>query len=552
MLNRLTIKNFVIVKNLDLSIHQGFTVLTGETGAGKSILLDALGLLLGNRADSNVVAQHADKADLSAEFISNRNIDLWLSERELNGENHQILTRRIIDAQGKSRAFINGIAVTIMQLRELGEQLVHIHGQHAHQQLLKPAAQRNLLDAHAQLNEQRNEVQSAFQTWQNTKNHLDTAVSNAEQLNDQLSTLSWKLDGVNELSPQEGEWEILSAEHIRLSHAATLIQGSASAVDELNEKDDAISNLIQTQINHLSSLSLIDEQLKEPIELLDHALINLQEAAHFLNNYVQRNDSSDTSFTQLDERISLWMEQTRKLRTTPENLHNHWLELQNEMQSLQENFDVEQLRGQEQQHFKTFKNLAEILSKARTNAANQLSQDVTERMQKLNMIDGQFHININEAEPSAHGIDQIGFLVAGHSGVSLQPLNKVASGGELARISLAISVITSLANPTPTLIFDEVDSGIGGAVAEVVGELLAQLGQTRQVLCVTHLAQVAAKAHQHWCISKNSKNNEIQSSIQILPPDERIDEVARMLGGIEITQVTRNHANELLAQKPVF
>lgn len=552
MLNRLTIKNFVIVKNLDLSIHQGFTVLTGETGAGKSILLDALGLLLGNRADSNVVAQHADKADLSAEFISNKNIDFWLSERELNGENHQILTRRIIDAQGKSRAFINGVAVTIMQLRELGEQLVHIHGQHAHQQLLKPAAQRNLLDAHAQLNEQRNEVQSAFQTWQNTKNHLDTAVSNAEQLNDQLSTLSWKLDGVNELSPQEGEWEILSAEHIRLSHAATLIQGSASAVDELNEKDDAISNLIQTQINHLSSLSLIDEQLNEPIELLDHALINLQEAAHFLNNYVQRNDSSDTSFTQLDERISLWMEQTRKLRTTPENLHNHWLELQNEMQSLQENFDVEQLRGQEQQHFKTFKNLAEILSKARTNAANQLSQDVTERMQKLNMIDGQFHININEAEPSAHGIDQIEFLVAGHSGVSLQPLNKVASGGELARISLAISVITSLANPTPTLIFDEVDSGIGGAVAEVVGELLAQLGQTRQVLCVTHLAQVAAKAHQHWCISKNSKNNETQSSIQILPPDERIDEVARMLGGIEITQVTRDHANELLAQKPVF
>lgn len=548
MLNRLTIKNFVIVKSLDLTICQGFTVLTGETGAGKSILLDALGLLLGNRADSNAIAQHAEKADLSAEFSSNKIIDTWLSESDLNGDSDQILIRRIIDKQGKSRAFINGIAVTMTQLKELGEQLVHIHGQHAHQQLLKSAAQRSLLDAHAQLNEQRNQVHLAFHTWQNTKSNLDAAMNDAEQLNDRLNTLLWQLDGLKELAPQAGEWEVLSTEHMRLSHAATLVQGSANAAEELHEKDHAISSLIQTQINHLSSLSQIDEQLNEPIELLDGALINLQEAAHFLNNYAQRNDSNDSSLAQLDDRISMWMEQSRKLRTTPENLHAHWVELQNEIQSLQEGLDVEQLKEQEKQHFNTFKKLATLLSKARANAANQLSQQVTESMQKLNMIGGQFHISINETLPSSYGIDQIEFLVAGHSGVTLQALSKVASGGELARISLAISVITSLANPIPTLIFDEVDSGIGGSVAEVVGNLLAQLGQSRQVLCVTHLAQVAAKAHQHWCISKNSKDNETQSNIQILSANERIDEVARMLGGIEITQASRNHAKEMLGQ----
>ena len=546
MLNRLNLKNFIIVDHLELEVNSGFTVLTGETGAGKSILLDALGLVLGDRADSGVVAQGADKADISAEFSSNAHLDAWLNEMDLGSDDEYILVRRVIDAQGKSRAFINGISATVAQLKELGEQLVHIHGQHAHQQLLKSASQRDLLDNHAQLSNERNAVQAAYVQWQMIKQNIETAERDAAHLAVRLDTLSWQLEGLNDLAPQADEWESISFEHTRLSHATALIQGSAQAAYALTEDDDALATTIATQIQNLLPLAHLDERLNAPIELLDTALIHIQEASHQLNNYAQRADLSESQYEQLDQRITEWHEQARKLRITPEMLHTHWLSLQQEQQSLQAGTNIEQLRLNEKIAFDHYTDVAKILSKARTLAAKKLSAQVTSSMQTLNMTGGQFNIQINELAASVYGVDQVEFLVAGHAGVTPQPLNKVASGGELARISLALSVITSAANPVPTLIFDEVDSGIGGAVAEVVGELLAKLGLDRQVLCVTHLPQVAAQGQHHWQVSKQTIAGKTLSNIEALKGTERIDEIARMLGGVDITDTTRAHAQEML------
>lgn len=546
MLTRLSLKNFVIVKSLELDVSVGFTVLTGETGAGKSILLDALGLLLGDRADAGVVAQGADKADISAEFMSSASIKAWLDAADLDSDEETILVRRVIDAQGKSRAFINGIAATVTQLKELGEQLVHIHGQHAHQQLLKAASQRDLLDDHAQLSNERNAVQMAFKQWQAIKQTIEAAERDATHISEKLETLEWQLEGLDNLAPQAGEWEDISLEHTRLSHATTLIQGSAQAAYALVEDDNAIANQLAEQIQTLMPLAHLDERLNASIEMLDTAMIHAQEAARQLNNYAQRADLSESQFEQLDQRVGEWVEQARKLRSTPEDLHTHWIALQNEQSALQSSFDIEQLRQDEQKAHVAYNSAATILSKARTAAAKKLSQQVTESMQMLNMTGGQFQIQISTAAPAASGIDAIEFLVAGHAGVAPQALNKVASGGELARISLALSVITSAANPVPTLIFDEVDSGIGGAVAQVVGKLLAQLGTERQVLCVTHLAQVAAQGSNHWRVSKQTVAAQTHSHIDILNTDERVDEIARMLGGIDITDTTRAHAVEML------
>ncbi|MGL4766856.1 MAG: DNA repair protein RecN [Formosimonas sp.] len=546
MLNRLNLKNFVIVDQLNLDVRSGFTVLTGETGAGKSILLDALGLLLGERADANLVAQGADKADISAEFLSNAALDAWLNEADLSSDDDYILVRRVIDAQGKSRAFINGVSATLAQLKELGEQLVHIHGQHAHQQLLKTASQRDLLDNHAQLHAERQAVQQAFVQWQASHKAVQAAQQDAAQLADKLDTLQWQLEGLNEIAPQANEWDEISLEHTRLSHATALIQGSAQAAYALLEDDEAVANSIANHMQMLAPLAHLDERLNAPIELLDTALIHLQEAARQLNNYAQRADLSESQFEQLDERIRLWHEHARKLRVAPEDLHEHWLKLQAEQTALNASADIEQLLAHERAMQAQFQTVAHTLSDQRQAAAAQLSQQVTASMQTLNMTGGQFAIQINPAAASAHGVDAVEFLVAGHAGVAPQPLAKVASGGELARISLALSVITSAANPVPTLIFDEVDSGIGGAVAQVVGGLLAQIGQTRQVLCVTHLPQVAAQGQQHWQVSKSTHAGKTTSNINVLSSDERVTEIARMLGGVDITDTTRAHAQEML------
>ncbi|TDR30592.1 DNA repair protein RecN [Hydromonas duriensis] len=547
MLTRLSLRNFVIVKSLDLDIESGFTVLTGETGAGKSILLDAIGLLLGDRAEANMVAQGADKADVQAEFMSSPTLMAWLEEAELSGDDDLILIRRTIDAQGKSRAFINGISATLAQLRDLGEQLVHIHGQHAHQQLLKNSAQRDLLDEHAQLSDLRDMVYAAFQQWQQAKKQKEAAETDAAELSDKLETLTWQLDGLNALAPQRDEWESLLVEHTRLSHASTLIQGSAAVAHHLIEQDHSVSDQLREQLQSLLSLVRLDERLGEAAEMLDVALINVQEAAQQLNHYAQRADMDESMWAKMDARIGDWYEQARKFRVAPEDLHDHWMQLQAQFQNLQLGLDLEALIAREQVTADEYHKAALALRKARTAASKKLAKEVTASMQALNMTGGQFDIELVEATPAAHGMDNIEFKVAGHAGVKLQALNKVASGGELARISLALSVITSAANPVPTLIFDEVDSGIGGAVAEVVGQLLARLGQARQVLCVTHLPQVAAQGQQHWQVVKQTHDNVTTSHIHVLTSEERIEEIARMLGGVNVSDTTRAHAQEMLS-----
>ena len=547
MLIRLSLRHFVIVKSLDLDIESGFTVLTGETGAGKSILLDAIGLLLGERADASLVAQGADKTDISAEFEVADEVAAWLSEQELNADEADlVLIRRTIDTQGKSRAFINGVAVTLTQLRELGERLVHIHGQHAHQLLLKPTSQRDLLDNHAQLGEQRTAVREAYQHWQSAQKLRTQAEQDVAHIGERLDALQWQLDGLNTLAPQADEWDTLSAEHSRLAHATTLIQGSSAAAHALIEDDRALTDQVREQMNAVSSLARLDERLNE---LLDSALIQLQEAGHSLNHYTQRADLDESRWDEIDRRMSAWHEQARKLRIEPEQLHAHWQELQSQLAQLQHGMDLDALQQAEQKAYAVFEQNALKLRQARQKAAKQLAKAVTASMQTLNMTGGQFDIAITEAAPSAQGMDAIEFQVAGHAGVALQALHKVASGGELARISLALSVITSAANPVPTLIFDEVDSGIGGAVAEVVGRLLAQIGHNRQVLCVTHLPQVAAQGTHHWRVSKTTVNGATYSTIEVLDDAQRIDEIARMLGGVTITAATREHAQEMLANR---
>lgn len=550
MLIRLSLRHFVIVKSLDLDIESGFTVLTGETGAGKSILLDAIGLLLGERADASLVAQGADKTDISAEFDLSDEVCTWLKQQELNADDMDIvLIRRTIDTQGKSRAFINGVAVTLTQLRELGERLVHIHGQHAHQLLLKPASQRDLLDNHAQLGEQRAAVREAYQHWQSAQKLRMQAEQDVAHVGERIDALQWQLDGLNTLAPQVDEWETLAAEHSRLAHATTLIQGSSAAAHALIEDDRALTDQVREQMNAVTSLARLDERLNEVVELLDSALIQLQEAGHSLNHYTQRADLDESRWDEIDRRMSAWHEQTRKLHVEPEQLHAHWQELQSQLAQLQHGMDLDALKLAEQKAYGVFEQNALKLRQARQKAAKQLAKVVTASMQTLNMTGGQFDIAITDASPSAQGMDAIEFQVAGHAGVPLQALHKVASGGELARISLALSVITSAANPVPTLIFDEVDSGIGGAVAEVVGRLLAQIGQNRQVLCVTHLPQVAAQGAHHWRVSKTTSNGVTHSTIDVLDEVQRIDEIARMLGGVTITMATREHAQEMLSNR---
>ena len=550
MLVRLSLRHFVIVKALDLDIESGFTVLTGETGAGKSILLDAIGLLLGERADASWVAQGADKADITAEFRISTEVAAWLDEQELSGDDADtLLIRRTIDTQGKSRAFINGVSVTLTQLRDLGEQLVHIHGQHTHQLLLKPASQRDLLDNHAQLGELRAAVRAAYQHWQNAQKARVQAEQDSAHMSERIDALNWQLDGLNTLAPQADEWETLSAEHSRLAHASTLIQGSSAAAHALVEDDRALADQVREQMNTVSALARLDERLNETVELLDSALIQIQEAGHALNHYSQRADLDESRWDEIDRRMSAWHEQARKLRVEPEDLHAHWHDLQGQLAQLQHGMDLDALQLAEQNAYAAFEQHALKLRQARQKAAKQLAKAVTASMQTLNMTGGRFDIVITDAAPSAFGMDAIEFQVAGHAGVALQALHKVASGGELARISLALSVITSAANPVPTLIFDEVDSGIGGAVAEVVGRLLAQIGQSRQVLCVTHLPQVAAQGTHHWRVSKTTANGATHSTIDVLDATQRIDEIARMLGGVTITSATREHAQEMLSTR---
>jgi DNA repair protein RecN (Recombination protein N) len=549
MLRHLSIRDFVIVATLDIDFDPGFTVFSGETGAGKSILIDALALTLGARGDASVVRTGQARADITAEFGTHPQVTRWLDEHALSQDSDSVMLRRVIDSGGRSRAFINGTPATLAQLREVGEMLVDIHGQHAHQLLMRPDAQRELFDTHAQLLDTAGAVNRAWRAMRDAQQAVETAQSRDRELQLERERLAWQLSEFDKLAPQPGEWEEVSAEHHRLSHSASLIDGVQGSLGALSESDEAMISQLGAIISKVRGLADIDPALNDVLASLEPAEIQLQEASYSLSHYAQRLELDPDRLAQVERRMDQLHSTARKFRLQPETLPEEHDARRQQLADLDAAADLDALNAAAEKAKTEYLAQAKVLSKARAKAAKHLSNAVTAGMQELSMAGGSFDVALVPlAEGGANGLEQIEFRVAGHAGVALRPLAKVASGGELARISLALAVIASTASPTPTLIFDEVDTGIGGGVAEVVGRLLHQLGRDRQVLCVTHLPQVAARGDQHFQVAKSPDDaGGTVSTVTPLDKSRRVEEVARMLGGLEITATTRKHAKEMLA-----
>lgn len=547
MLRTLAIRDFVIVDAIELEFSNGFTVFTGETGAGKSILIDALALALGGRGDASMVREGATKADISAEFSVNEKTALWLSENDFSEPDSGLLLRRVIDNAGRSKAYINGISATATQLRELGDLLVDIHGQHAHQSLLKTDAQRALLDMQGGLQPAAQEVAALFRQWRQLSKQREEFANNTKNILLEKERLEWQVGELEKLQIKPGEWEAITHEHSRLAHAASLLEGAQEAADVISEAEHPILSQLSALQQKLIKLQSFDAALKPVTDALDSARINLQESAYALNDYLGRVELDPARLREVETRVDIIHTTARRFHVAPEVLHQEYTNLSAQLQQLSGVSDIDELRVQEDAAQKAYMTVAQKLSIARAKNAKDLGSAVSIAMQDLSMTGGAFVIALHPCEAASSGLEQVEFLVAGHAGVQAKPLAKVASGGELARISLAISVITSCATATPTLIFDEVDSGIGGGVAEVVGRLLKRLGHDRQVLCVTHLPQVASQANYHFQVSKTQFADKTVSHIDGLDNKQRVEEIARMLGGIEITPTTRKHARELLA-----
>ncbi|KVN14245.1 MULTISPECIES: DNA repair protein RecN [unclassified Burkholderia] len=547
MLRHLSIRDFVIVAALDLEFDSGFTVFSGETGAGKSILIDALALALGERADASVVRTGSSRADISAEFTPHDRVARWLDEHAFDADD-TVMLRRVIDASGRSRAFINGTSATLAQLREVGEMLVDIHGQHAHQLLMRADAQRELFDTHAGLAADAAAVARGHRAWRDATHAIEAAQAHERERQLEREKLAWQLAELDKLAPQPGEWDEIGAEHRRLTHSANLIDGVQGALGAISESDDAMLTQLGAIVSKLRSLAEYDPALNDALASLEPAEIQLQEASYSLSHYAQRLDLDPDRLAQVETRLDALHSTARKFRLPPETLHDEHEARRAQLAELDAAADLSALQAIADHARQAYLADARKLSKARAQAAKALGAAVTTGMQELSMAGGSFEVALVPlADGGAHGLEQIEFRVAGHAGVLLRPLAKVASGGELARISLALAVIASAASPTPTLIFDEVDTGIGGGVAEVVGRLLHQLGQMRQVLCVTHLPQVAARGDHHFQVAKG-EDGEGGTVSTVVPLDRasRIEEVARMLGGLEITATTRKHAKEML------
>ena len=554
MLVALAIRDLVVIDRLDLRLDQGLTVLTGETGAGKSILLDSLGLAVGanvqGKGSRASVRVGANQGSATAIFEPEKTHAAWalLADQAMK-TGAEIVLRRTLAGDGRSRAFINGSVATLTQLREAGDQLVDIHGQHAHQLLLKSGAQRELLDRHAGLLPLASDVAQAYKTLSDSRRRLAQAENAGQDIERERERLEWQLEELTELSPQEGEWTLIQSEHARLANGAKLIGGCQEAIQILSEADNSLESSLSKVCGNISALAEHDVALQDVSESLVSAHIQLDEAIHGLNRYLQKIDLDPARLEQVEERMQALHGAAKKYRADVDALPQLLLETADRLDALTASQNIEALREKVKQEEAAYLELAKQLSEKRKKAAIDLGNQVTNAMQDLSMAGGRLEIALNPLqEGGSHGLEQVEFLVAGHAGSTPRSLAKVASGGELARISLAISVITSKASFTPTLIFDEVDAGIGGAVAETVGKLLHQLGQSHQILCVTHLPQVAAQGNHHLKVSKSQAGDKTVSQVQALGRSERVEEIARMLGGATITDTTRRHARELLEQ----
>jgi len=552
MLLNLRLRDFVIVDELGIDFSAGFTTLTGETGAGKSILLDALALATGGRADSTVVREGCSRADIVASFRANGPTEAWLAERSLEGDPGIVMLRRVIEADGRSRALINGHPATATLLRELGDRLVEVHGQHASQTLLRPEGQRALLDAFAGCDAEARELADAWTRWRQVSRELELAQSGHRELEQERERLEWEAAELERLRPIPGEWGSLGDEQKRLAHAASLLEGASGAAEVLSGSDESVARSLAQLLTRLRPLASIDTRLAEATELLDSASIQIGEAASALSGYAQRVDLDPERLAIAEQRIGALFDLARRLRLAPDALPGRLDDVRARLAQIDEARDVEGLRRRESEAADRYAQRAQKLSVLRKQAAARLASAVGERLAELGMSGGRLDIVFEAGTPGAGGSDRIDFRVAAHPGAATRPLARVASGGELSRISLAISVLAAQANPVGTLIFDEADAGVGGAVADAIGRLMRALGADRQVLCVTHLAQVAARAHHHLRVSKEGIRREgaqdsTVSRVETLEADSRTEEIARMLGGARISATTRRHASELLS-----
>ena len=549
MLKYLSIRDFVIVESLELDFAAGFTALTGETGAGKSILIDALSLALGERGDAVMVRNGCERAEISAEFDISKlpQVEAWLAEQGLEGDAGVCLMRRVLDANGRSRGFVNGSTATQQQMRAVGEYLLDIHGQHAHQSLLRADAQRDILDGHANLMRDAGAVALLFRDWQTLRQRRMQLEQNAASVLAERELLLFQRRELENLKFSVADWTELQAEYARLSHAASLLETAQFGVEVLSEADTSCLAQLNALAARVRAAVEFDAGLKETLAMLESAQNDLQESVYALRHYQQDLDADPQQLREQEQRMAAIVEASRKYRVSPEALP---LALQGIVARLDElggDADMAELEKQDKAAHELYLAAARKLGAARKQAAEKLSQEITLAMQTLAMQGGSFAVVLTPlAEGNAHGLETVEFQVAANPGAPLRGLAKVASGGELSRISLAIQVAASQAATVPTLIFDEVDSGIGGRVAEIVGGLLKQLGTRYQVMCVTHLPQVAAMADAQWQVSKAAADGVTLSHIRVLKPAERVEEIARMLGGVKITETTRKHAAEML------
>ncbi len=543
-LKRIALRDFVIVRELELDLSGGFSVLTGETGAGKSILIDALQLALGSRAESGVVREGAARADISAEFDTPASLSPWLEEAGFDTAD-TLLLRRTVDNQGKSRAWVNGSPATAAQLRELGEQLVDIHGQHAWQSLTRPDSVRELLDGYAGASTA--VLGQLWQQWRLAQRALADARSAQDTLQRERERLAWQIGEVDKLAPGNDEWDELNTSHTRLAHAQSLIEAAQGAVDLLDGDDGGALKGLAQSLALLQAQERVAPEFAGMAEVIASSLAQAEDALHSLHAWQRKADLDPQRLAELDERLSSWVSLARRYKRTPPELPGLLAGWKQELAQLDAAADLGALEAAEQKAAAAYMTEARALSRQRAKAAPLLAKAITQAMQGLGMQGGQFEVALEKvSQPAQSGLEDVAFLVAGHAGSTPRPVGKVASGGELSRIALAIAVTTSQLGTAHTLIFDEVDSGVGGAVAETVGRLMKQLGRDRQVMAVTHLPQVAACADHHLVVAKQSDAAGTASTVTAVHGEQRVAEVARMLGGERLSGTTLAHAKEML------
>lgn len=546
MLRRLSLRDFVIVSALDVDFEPGFTVLTGETGAGKSILIDALQLALGSRAESGVVREGAVRADISAEFDTPISLSAWLDEAGFEGGD-TLLLRRVVDVQGKSRAWVNGAPATAAQLRQAADHLLDIHGQHAWQSLTRPAAVRELFDAQAGIDT--SALTQAWQSWQAAAEVLSRARAQSDSLAQERERLQWQVAELEKLSPGAQEWDDLNAEHKRLANAQSLLEAAQAALQAICEDERAADSLTSQALDALEEASTLDASLANVVEVLQGAQAQLEDAAHTLKSYLGHNDPNPQRLAELDARLSSWIHLARRFRRPPAELPELLQSWQLQLQALEASTDLEALQAHALKALDVWKARAQQVSALRKKAAPALAASITQAMQQLGMSGGRFDVAlqaVTHEAPQSYGLETVEFLVAGHEGSTPKPLVKVASGGELSRLALAIAVTTARGRTqsVPALIFDEIDAGVGGTLADTVGRLMKELGGSAQVFAVTHLAQVAACADSHFVVTKSSKGGVTTSEVAAVSGEARVAEIARMLGGERLSG--KAHAQTLL------